>query len=225
MNRTELARLLDHSLLTPEATDKDILAAVDVVRQWGIGFFCVQPSYVALAAGALRDSRAGVVSVVGFPHGGDRSAVKAHAAELAVRDGAVEVDIVMNVGRLKSGRTQAVADEIAQVVRAVHGIGVKVILETCLLTEEEKAVACRLVQDARAAFVKSFTGFHPAGGATVADVRLLRSRVGPDFGVKAAGGIRTLADALAMLDAGASRLGTSASAAILAELSPVESSG
>ena len=116
MNRRELARLLDHSLLKPEATEEEILAQVDVVRQWGIGFFCVQASYVSLAAGALSDSGARVVSVVGFPHGCDRSTVKAHAAELAVRDGAVEVDMVMNVGRLKSGRSQAVADEIAQVV-------------------------------------------------------------------------------------------------------------
>jgi deoxyribose-phosphate aldolase len=218
MNRIVLARLLDHSLLKPEATEKDILAQIEVVRQWGIGFFCVQPSYVSLAAGALRDSGARVVSVVGFPHGCERSTVKAHAAELAVRDGAAEVDRVMNVGRLKSGRSQAVADEIAQVVRAIAGIPVKVILETCLLTEEEKVVACRMVRDSGAAFVKTSTGFHPAGGATVADVRLLRATVGPDFGVKAAGGIRTLADALAMLEAGANRLGTSASPTILTAL-------
>ncbi len=218
MNRTELARLLDHSLLKPEATEKDVLAQVEVVRQWRIGFFCVQPSYVSLAAGAVRDSLARVVSVVGFPHGCDRSTVKAHAGESAVRDGAAEVDMVMNVGRLKSGRTQAVADEIAQVVRAIPGIPVKVILETCLLTEEEKVVACRVVRDSGAAFVKTSTGFHPAGGATVADVRLLRATVGSDFGVKAAGGIRTFADAQAMLEAGANRLGTSASLAILVAL-------
>jgi deoxyribose-phosphate aldolase len=218
MNRKELARLLDHSLLKPEATEEDILAQVEVVQEWGIGFFCVQPSYVSLATGALRDSGARVVSVVGFPHGCDRSTVKVHAAELAVRDGAAEVDMVMNVGRLKSGRSQAVADEIAQVVRAIPGIPVKVILEACLLTDEEKIMACRMVRDSGAAFVKSSTGFHPAGGATVADVRLLRATVGPDFGVKAAGGIRTFADAQAMLDAGANRLGTSASPAILAAL-------
>jgi deoxyribose-phosphate aldolase len=219
MNRTELARLLDHSLLKPEATEKDILVQVEVVRQWAIGFFCVQPSYVSLATGALRDSGARVVSVIGFPHGCDRSAVKAHAAELAVRDGAAEVDMLMNVGRLKSGRSQAVADEIAQVVRAIPGIPVKVILETCLLAEEEKVAACRIVRDSGATFVKTSTGFHPAGGATVADVRLLRATVGPDFGVKAAGGIRTLAHALSMLEAGANRLGTSASPTILATLS------
>ncbi len=222
MNRVELARLLDHSTLRPDATEQDILAQADVVRQWGIGFFCVQPSYVALAAAALRSSVARVVSVIGFPHGCDRSTVKALAAELAVRDGATEVDMVMNIGRLKSGRSQAVADEIAQVVRAIAGIPVKVILETAVLTHQEKITACRLVRDSGGAFVKTSTGFHPAGGATLADVRLLRATVGPDFGVKASGGIRTLQDAMAMLEAGANRLGTSASATILAALPPAD---
>jgi deoxyribose-phosphate aldolase len=215
MNRAQLARLIDHSLLRPDNTEEEILAQAEVVRQWEIGFFCVQPSYVSLASGALGGSDARVVSVVGFPHGCDRSSVKAMAAELAVRDGAAEVDMVMNVGRLRSGRTQAVADEIAQVVRAIPGIPVKVILEACLLTDEEKRLACRLVRDAGAAFVKTSTGVKPAAGATLADIRLLRAAVGPDFGVKASGGIRTLAEAMAMLEAGANRLGTSASAAIL----------
>lgn len=218
MNRMDLARLIDHSLLRPDSSEKEILAGADVVRQWGIGFFCVQPCFVSLAAGALGDSRAQVVSVVGFPHGCDRSSVKSLAAELAVRDGAREVDMVMNIGRLKSGRSQAVADEIAQVVRAIPGVPVKVILETCFLSDEEKVIACRLVRESGAAFVKTSTGVKPAGGATVADIRLLRAVVGPDFGVKASGGIRTLADATAMLEAGANRLGTSASPAILSAL-------
>jgi deoxyribose-phosphate aldolase len=126
--------------------------------------------------------------------------------------------MVLNVGKLKSGRSQAVASEIAQVVRAVPQTPVKVILETCLLTDDEKTVACRLVQDAGAAFVKTSTGFHPGGGATVADVRLMRATVGQGFGVKAAGGIRTLQDVRAMLEAGANRIGTSASATILGAL-------
>ena len=218
MNRAQLARLIDHSLLRPDSTEEEILAQAEVVRQWQIGFFCVQPSYVSLASGALGGSDVRVVSVVGFPHGCDRSSVKAMAAELAVLDGAAEVDMVMNVGRLRSGRTQAVADEIAQVVRAIPGIPVKVILEACLLTDEEKRVACRLVRDAGAAFVKTSTGVKPAGGATLADIRLLRAAVGLDFGVKASGGIRTLSEAMAMLEAGANRLGTSASAAILSAL-------
>jgi len=220
MTRSELARLLDHSVLKPETTDKEILAGADLVCQWGIGFYCVQPSCVAVAADVLRDSDTRLVSVVGFPHGCDRSGIKAKAAALAVEDGAAEIDMVMNVARFKSGRIQAVADGITQVVRAVPGIPVKVILETCLLTDEEKVIACRLVQDVGAAFVKTSTGFNPGGGATAADVRLMRRAVGPEFGVKAAGGIRTLADALAMLEAGANRLGTSASAAILGALAP-----
>jgi len=156
--------------------------------------------------------------VVGFSHGCGRSVVKAQEATLAVEDGASEVDMVLNVGKLKSGRSQAVASEIAQVVRAVQGTPVKVILETCLLTDDEKAIACRLVRDAGAAFVKTSTGFNPRGGATVADVRLLRTTVGPGFGVKAAGGIRTLADTMSMLEAGANRIGTSASDSILRAL-------
>jgi len=218
MTRSELAGLLDHSILKPEATEVQILAGADLVRQWAIGFFCVQPSFVSIASAGLQDSGARVVSVVGFPHGCERSVLKAQTAELAVQDGAAEVDMVLNVGKLKSGRSQAVASEIAQVVRAVPGIPVKVILETCLLTDEEKVIACRLVQDAGAAFVKTSTGFNPGGGATAADVRLMRRVVGPAFGVKAAGGIRTLADALTMIEAGANRLGTSASAAILSGL-------
>jgi deoxyribose-phosphate aldolase len=219
MTRLELAGLLDHSVLKPEATDTEILAGADLVREWRIGFYCVQPSFVAVAADVLRDSDVRLVSVVGFPHGCDRSGIKAKSAALAVEDGAAEIDMVMNVARFKSGRVQAVADGIAQVVRAVPGIPVKVILETCLLDDDEKIVACRLVQDAGAAFVKTSTGFNPRGGATVADVRLMRATVGPEFGVKAAGGIRTLADAMAMLEAGANRIGTSASAAILGQLS------
>ncbi|RPI07354.1 MAG: deoxyribose-phosphate aldolase [Zetaproteobacteria bacterium] len=218
MTRSELARLLDHSVLKPEATDREILAGADLVRQWGIGFYCVQPSFVSVAADVLRDFETRLVSVVGFPHGCDRSGIKARAAALAVEDGAAEIDMVMNVARFKSGRVQAVADGIAQVVRAVPGIPVKVILETCLLSDDEKAIACRLVQEAGAAFVKTSTGFNPSGGATVADVRLLRATVGPAFGVKAAGGIRTLQDALAMLEAGANRIGTSSSVAILSAL-------
>ncbi len=220
MTRGELARLLDHSVLKPESTETDIIAGAEMVRQWAIGFYCVQPSFVSVAVGALAGSGARVVSVTGFPHGCARSVVKVQEATLAVQDGASEVDMVLNVGKLKSGRSQAAASEIAQVVRAVPGTAVKVILETCLLSDEEKVIACRLAQDAGAAFVKTSTGFNPLGGATVADVRLMRVTVGRDFGVKAAGGVRSLADTMAMLEAGANRIGTSASAAILDALSP-----
>jgi len=218
MIRIELAGMLDHSVLKPEATERDIRAGADIVRMWQIGFYCVQPCWVTLAARALAGTNAKVVSVVGFPHGSDRSEVKAEAAALAVADGAAEIDMVQNFGALKSGHAAAVAADIEAVVRAVSGIPVKVILETAALTDDEKNLACRLACEAGAAFVKTSTGFHSSGGATIADVRLMRVAVGPGIGVKASGGIRNLADARAMLDAGANRLGTSASAAILAAL-------
>jgi deoxyribose-phosphate aldolase len=218
VTRSELARMLDHSVLKPESTADDIRAGIDVVRVWRIGYFCVQPCWVKLAAGALADANAGVVSVVGFPHGTDRAETKARAAVLARADGAREIDTVLNIGALKSGAHAEAAADIAAVVRAVAGLPVKVIIEAAALTDDEKRLACRLAVDAGAAFVKTSTGFHPAGGATVADVRLMRAVVGPQVGVKASGGIRTLADAFAMLAAGANRLGTSASASILAAL-------
>jgi deoxyribose-phosphate aldolase len=218
VTRSELARLLDHSVLKPESIEADIRAGIDVVRLWRIGYFCVQPWWVKLAADAMADVDSGVVSVVGFPHGADRGATKAHAAALAHADGAREIDTVVNIGALKSGAHVEAAADIAAVVRAVPGIPVKVIIEAAALTDDEKRLACRLAVDAGAAFVKTSTGFHPAGGATVADVRLMRAAVGPHIGVKASGGIRTLADVLAMLSAGANRIGTSASASILAAL-------
>jgi deoxyribose-phosphate aldolase len=218
MTRHELARLLDHSVLKPESAASDIHAGADVVRAWNVGFYCVQPCWVALAADALIGSDARVISVVGFPHGCDRPEVKARAAALAVAEGAREIDTVLNFGALRSGDDALVAADVEAVVRAVPGIPVKVILETSTLDDGQKRRACRLAVAAGAAFVKTSTGFHPSGGATIADVRLLRAEVGAHVGVKASGGIRTLADALAMLEAGASRIGTSASASILAAL-------
>jgi len=218
MTRSEVAALLDHSVLKPEATESDVRAGADVVRRLAVGYYCVQPGWVALAAALLDATPARIVAVIGFPHGCDDAAVKAHAARLAVAQGARELDMVINLGALKSGRTQVVADDIAEVVRSAPGTPVKVILETAVLDEREKRLACRVACDAGAAFVKTSTGFHPAGGATAADVRLLRECVGAAIGVKASGGIRSLADVRAMLDAGANRIGTSATAQILAAL-------
>lgn len=218
MTRQELALLLDHSVLKPESTAQEIRAGADVVRALHLGFYCVQPCRVAQAAGDVGDTDARIVSVVGFPHGADRPDVKAKATELAIDDGAREIDMVIDFGALKSGDARFVAADIAAVVRAADRVPVKAILETAALTDAEKRLACRIAVDAGVAFVKTSTGFHPAGGATVADVRLLRSLVGPTIGVKASGGIRTLADVEAMLAAGANRIGTSASAAILAAL-------
>jgi deoxyribose-phosphate aldolase len=216
--RDEMALLLDHSVLKPEATATDVAAGAAVVRQWAIGYYCVQPWWVRDAVRELAGSPAKVVAVVGFPHGCERSAVKAEAAAIAVADGAGELDMVLNVGALKSGQATAVAADIAAVVRAAGAVPVKVILETAALADTEKRLACRLAVEAGAAFVKTSTGFHPSGGATVDDVRLLRAEVGPRLGVKASGRIRSLADAQAMIAAGANRIGTSASVAILTAL-------
>jgi deoxyribose-phosphate aldolase len=215
MSPTELAAVLEHSVLKPEATERDVAAGADIVRERGIGFYCVQPFWVARAARALEGANARVVSVIGFPHGCDPTAAKVEAARAAIADGAHELDMVMNVGALRSGLSADVASDIAAVVAAAPRVPVKVILETAVLSYEEKRLACRVAIASGAAFLKTSTGFHPAGGATVADVRLLREIAGATVGVKAAGGIRTLADAQAMIEAGANRIGTSSSAAIL----------
>ncbi len=218
MTRVELARIIDHSVLKPEATEVDIRAGAELVRSLQIGFFCVQPSWVKRAATLLVGAKARIVTVIGFPHGCDRFEAKARAAALAVEDGTAEIDLVMNFGALKSGLIDEVTADVRAVIGAVGAVPVKVILETAALTENEKLLACRIARDAGAAFVKTSTGFHPSGGASVDDVSLLRSAVGPTVGVKASGGIRSLADALAMLDAGANRIGTSASQAIISAL-------
>lgn len=215
MTRDELARMLDHSVLKPESTEREIRAGVDIVRALGIGFYCVQPCWVELAASELADTNAQIVSVVGFPHGCDVPEVKARAAFLAINAGAREIDMVMNVGALRSGHANVVSEDIATVVRAVGNTPVKVILEASALDDTEKRLACRVAMDAGAAFVKTSTGFHGSGGATVHDVRLMRDAVGRNLGVKASGGIRTLADTMTLIQAGANRIGTSASAVIL----------
>ena len=218
MKREEMARLLDHSVLKPEAPEADVRAGAELVRGWPGGFYCVQPSWVSLAARMLAGTPVGVISVVGFPHGCDRTEVKARAAQVAVAEGAAEIDMVLNLGLVKSGRAAEAGRDVGEVVRAVAGTPVKVILETAALTPEEIALACRLCVEAGAAFVKTPTGFPPAGGATGEAVRLMRGAGGPPGGVKASGGIRSLADAMRMIEAGANRIGTSASAAILAAL-------
>ena len=218
MKREEMARLLDHSVLKPEAPEADVRAGAELVRGWPGGFYCVQPGWVSLAARMLAGTPVGVISVVGFPHGCDRTEAKARAAQVAVAEGAAEIDRALNLGLLKSGRAAEAGRDVGEVVRAVAGTPVKVILETAALTPEEITLACRLCVEAGAAFVKTSTGFHPAGGATVEAVRLMRETVGPSVGVKASGGIRSLDDAMRMIEAGANRIGTSASAAILAAL-------
>ena len=210
MTRTELAALIDHSALRPDVTDRDILALCDEARRYGFYSVCINGRFVPLAAAALRDSAVRVCAVVGFPLGAATTASKCHEAAEAVAAGAHEIDMVLAVGALKSGQTEVVRDEIAAVKAACNGALLKVIIEACLLTEPERVLACELSRDAGADFVKTSTGFSKSG-ATAADVALMRRTVGTAMGVKAAGGISTFEAALAMVEAGASRIGASAS--------------
>lgn len=222
LDRTTLARLIDHTLLKATATPDDIRRLCQEAVEHRFAAVCINPSWVALAREAGGEAVA-VCTVIGFPLGAATPATKAAEAAEAVSRGADEVDMVINIGALKGGLEDLVRDEIGAVVQAVRGAGqgrpalVKVIIETCYLTDEEKTRACRLAVAAGAGFVKTSTGFG-TGGATAADVALMRRAVGPDVGVKASGGIRNLADALAMIEAGATRIGTSAGVAIIREL-------
>lgn len=213
------AALIDHTLLKPTATAAQIRQLCAEAREYRFATVCVNPTWVALCAGELADSPVKVCTVVGFPLGADLPEVKAFEAERCIALGAAEIDMVLNIGALKSQDYAAVRDDIAAVVRAAHAAGaiVKVIIETAYLTDEEKVAACVLAQDAAADFVKTSTGFGPAG-ATVADVALMRRVVGPAMGVKAAGGIRTASDFRAMVAAGANRIGASAGVQIVREL-------
>lgn len=213
-----LARYIDHTLLKPEATPRQIQALCQAAREYGFAAVCVPPAYVALAADLLADTPVAVATVCGFPLGNTSTTAKVYETIQALHDGAREIDMVMAIGLLKAGRDDRVYQDIAAVVEVVHPAGarVKVILETGLLTPEEIVRACRLAQAAGADFVKTSTGFGPRG-ATEADVRLMRQAVGPEMGVKAAGGIRTYQQALALIQAGATRLGTSAGHRLMEE--------
>lgn len=210
-----MAALIDHTILKPEAKEADILQLCAEARDYGFASVCVNPHWVPLCAGLLSGSGVKVCSVVGFPLGATSTASKMAEAEIAIRSGAAEIDMVMNVGALKSGDHNAVRNDIKGVVEVCRrgGALLKVILETCLLHDEEKETACLLAMEAGADFVKTSTGFN-SGGATVEDIALMRRVVGPRLGVKASGGIRTLHDLKAMVEAGASRIGASASVQI-----------
>jgi len=216
-SRDQLASMIDHAVLSPEATIDDLIAGCELVRRLDVGCVCVRPCDVADVAARLSDTSVAVGTVVGFPHGSAVTAVKAAEARQAIADGADELDMVLNIGALRSGRIDYVRDDIAAVVAVAGGKIVKVILECCYLDRDQKMAACEAAVEAGASFVKTSTGTAP-GGATVEDVALLRSQVPDNVGVKAAGGIRTLADALAMIEAGATRIGASATESILAEL-------
>lgn len=214
-----VARLIDHTLLKPDASQDQIAQLCYEARTHHFASVCINPAHVKLSAQLLKGSDVAVCTVVGFPLGATPPTVKAYETQQAIRDGATEIDMVINIGALKSQDYQAVYEDIAAVVRAAHAGNaiVKVIIEAALLTDEEKVIASQLSKAAGADFVKTSTGFGP-GGATVADVALMRRVVGPDIGVKAAGGVRNYADAQAMISAGATRIGASAGVKIMQEL-------
>ncbi|MFL7792105.1 MAG: deoxyribose-phosphate aldolase [Anaerolineae bacterium] len=219
MNKKEIARLIDHTLLKPEATPAQVEQLCDEARSYGFASVCINPVYVKLAAERLKGSGVAVCTVIGFPLGANSTAVKVCETRQAMDDGATEIDMVIHIGALKAGDHEAVQKDIAAVAAACHegGALLKVIIEAVLLSMEEKVVACQLAKAAGADFVKTSTGF-AGGGATVEDVRLMRQTVGAQMGVKAAGGIRSYADALAMVEAGASRIGASAGVQIVKQV-------
>ena len=210
-----LAAIIDHTLLAPEATSSDITRLCAEAVELGVGTVCVSPSHVAFAHGLLP-ATIQVASVVGFPSGAHRSEVKALEAGLALENGAIEIDMVVNLAHVLSGNWRGVEDDVAAVrATASRPAVLKVIIESGALTDDQIVQTCKSAVAAGADFVKTSTGFHKTGGATTHAVALMRSTVGPSIGVKASGGIRTLADALQMIEAGANRIGASASRAIL----------
>ncbi len=211
----ELAKVIDHSLLKPELTEAEVTAGCELARHYHVASVCAKPADIPLAARLLAGSDVAVGAVVGFPHGNSTTAIKVAEARQALADGAVELDMVINIAALRSGKTDYVRDEIRAVVAAARGRAlVKVILENAYLTPEERVLGCKLAEAAGADFVKTSTGFAPTG-ATVADVKLMRASVGPGMQVKAAHGIRTLDAILEIIDAGATRVGATATATIL----------
>lgn len=218
MNKQELAGYIDHTVLKPDTKEADVLRICREALEYKFASVCINPSYVKLANSLLKGTGVKVCTVIGFPLGATKKEVKAFEASQAINDGASEIDMVINIGALKSGKLEAVEDDIRAVAEVCKGKALlKVIIETCLLTDEEKVTACTLSKKAGADFVKTSTGFS-TGGATAEDVALMRKTVGLEMGVKASGGIRNLDSALRMIEAGATRIGASASIKIIEEL-------
>ena len=211
----ELNRMIDHTILKPEATEAAVQKIIDEAKEYNFFSVCINPCWVAFASEQLADTDVAVCTVIGFPLGANTPEVKAYEAADAIKNGANEVDMVINIGALKSQQYDYVRQDIQGVVDAAKGKAlVKVIIETALLTDEEKVKACELAKEAGADFVKTSTGFS-TGGAKVADIRLMRETVGPDMGVKASGGVHNAEEALAMIEAGATRIGASTAVAIV----------
>lgn len=211
-----LNKTIDHTILNPDATKDEVIKVIDEAKAYDFASVCLEPCWVTLAAERLADSEVKVCTVIGFPLGANTKTVKAFEAKEAVENGADEVDMVLNIGALKSGEYDSVLEDMKAVREAAKDAVVKVILETCLLTDEEKKKACALAKEAGMDFVKTSTGFSTAG-ATTDDVKLMREAVGDTMGVKASGGIRDRKTAEAMFAAGASRIGASKSIAIVGE--------
>lgn len=203
-----LNKYIDHTVLKADTTQERVQQIIDEAIQYDFMSVCINPTWVAYAAQKLADTDVKVCTVIGFPLGANTSVVKAYEASEAIKNGADEVDMVINIGAAKAGNWDLVTSDIAAVVAAADGVTTKVIIETSLLTDEEKVQACQAAVKAGADFVKTSTGFSTAG-ATIDDIKLMRKTVGPDMGVKASGGVRSIADANAMIAAGATRLGTS----------------
>lgn len=217
-----VAKTIDHTLLKPDATREQIKTVCDEAKTYGFASVCVNPSFIGYVAEELRGSNVSPCCVIGFPLGATLPDVKAFETEAAISKGAREVDMVINIGAAKGGEWDTVKKDIEAVVHASHGRAlVKVIIESCLLTDAEKVKACELAKAAGADFVKTSTGFSK-GGATVEDIRLMRRTVGPQMGVKASGGVRDYKTAMDMIQAGATRLGTSSGAAIVKAISVAE---
>ncbi|KAF0198123.1 MAG: deoxyribose-phosphate aldolase [Bacillota bacterium] len=215
MEPNVLAKYIDHTVLKAEAAPKEIIKLCHEANEYGFAAVCVNACYVSLAKSLVANG-IHVASVVGFPLGATSTAAKSAETSFAVKDGATEIDMVINVGWLKAGLHSQVEADIRAVVIAADDVPVKVIIEAALLSDADKVTVCQLAKTAGAAYVKTSTGFGP-GGATIADVALMRQTVGPEIGVKASGGVRTLEATLAMIEAGASRIGTSSGVAIVEE--------
>lgn len=214
MTELNLASYIDHTLLKPESTEAEVLQLCKEAKAHEFKTVCINPYWVKLAKKALEGSSVGITTVIGFPLGASTTEVKVFETKQAISDGATEIDMVINIGELKAQQNTRVLEDIKAVVEAANDVLVKVILENSLLTEKEKVTACELSKEAGASFVKTSTGFS-SGGASVDDIKLMRETVGPDLGVKASGGVRDKAAALAMIKAGATRLGASAGIEII----------
>ena len=214
LTREKLAKMIDHSLLSPMLSDKELEKGCEIAVKYGVASVCVKPFHVEKAASLLFGSEVALGTVIGFPHGSNITKVKEFETELALKEGAVEFDMVINIGALKSGNHKLVLEDIKSVVRAGGGRIVKVILENCYLTDEEKILGCNLTMDAGAQFVKTSTGFAP-DGAKLEDIKLMKKIVGEKIKIKAAGGIRTFELAKKVIEAGASRIGATRTVFIL----------